>query len=96
MASALDRRSRLQRSAVFIVTNLAVGHLLDPNDAQERTTLAMESGARNFASVVATGALYFSQENALPVFIPYTIMFVGISMTYLKWCKNAATGAEVV
>jgi bile acid:Na+ symporter, BASS family len=81
--------------AVFIVVNLALGHLLGPRDAQERTTLAMESGARNFRLAMAIGVLNFSQEQALPVFIPYIILFVAISTIYLKWRQRQAAAPAV-
>ena len=38
--------------AVFIIVNLGMGLLLGPRDPKERTTLAMESGARNFGLAV--------------------------------------------
>jgi hypothetical protein len=41
------------------------------------------------------GVLNFSREEALPVFIPYMIVFVAISTIYLKWRKNATTHAGV-
>jgi BASS family bile acid:Na+ symporter len=82
--------------AIFIIANLAIGHALGPREAQARTTLAMESGARNFGLAVTIGALNFSQGKALSVFIPYIILFVVISTIYLKWRKNATTHAEVV
>jgi predicted Na+-dependent transporter len=71
-------------------------HVLGPRDAQGRTTLAMESGARNFGLAVTIGVLNFSREEALPVFIPYMILFVVIFTIYLKWRKNATTHAEIV
>jgi BASS family bile acid:Na+ symporter len=81
--------------AIFIVANLAIGHMLGPRDAQGRTTLAMESAARNFGLAVMIGVLNFSREEALPVFILYMIVFVAISTIYLKWRKNATTHAGV-
>jgi len=82
--------------AIFIIANLAIGHVLGPRDAQGRTTLAMESGARNFGLAVMIGVLNFNQEKALPVFIPYIVLFMVISTIYLKWRKNATTHTEVV
>jgi BASS family bile acid:Na+ symporter len=79
--------------AIFIVVNLALGHVLGPRDAQGRTTLAMESAARNFGLAVMIGVLNFSRAQALPVFIPYIILFVVISTIYLKWRKSATTHA---
>ncbi|GAK48999.1 hypothetical protein U14_00216 [Candidatus Moduliflexus flocculans] len=70
---------------VFIIVNLAICHRLGPDDEQERTTLAMEGSARNIGLALTIGALNFSQEKALPVFLPYVIVFVVISTIYLKW-----------
>ena len=44
----------------------------------------MESGARNFGLAMTIGALNFSQEGALPVLVPYVILFLVISTIYLK------------
>ena len=70
---------------VFIMVNLAICHLLGPEDAQERMTLALEGSARNIGLALTIGVLNFSQEKALPVFLPYVIVFVVISAIYLKW-----------
>jgi len=74
--------------AMFIGVNLAIGHLLGPNDPGERISLAMECGARNIGLALTTGALNFSQEEALAVFIPYIFLFVIISTAYLTWRKK--------
>jgi predicted Na+-dependent transporter len=77
--------------AVFILVNLAIGHLLGPIDPSERTALAMETGARNIGLALTIGALNFSQEKALAVFIPYALLFAIISTIYLRWrAKQAA------
>ena len=78
--------------AVFIIVNLGMGLLLGPRDPKERTTLAMESGARNFGLAVTIAVLNFSQERALPVLIPYIIMFVLISTMFLKWRSRQTAG----
>jgi len=78
---------------IFIIVNFGLGHVLGPRDAQERTTLAMESGARNFGLALNIGVLNFSSERALPVLIPYIILFAIISTLYLKWrARQTATG----
>jgi BASS family bile acid:Na+ symporter len=74
--------------AVFILVNLAIGHLLGPNDPSERTTLAMETGARNIGLALTIGALNFSQQKALAVLVPYIFLFVIMSTVYLKWRAN--------
>jgi predicted Na+-dependent transporter len=68
--------------------NLAIGHLLGPNDPSERTTLAMETGARNIGLALTIGALNFSQQKALAVLVPYIFLFVIMSTVYLKWRAN--------
>ena len=82
---------------IFIIVNFVLGHVLGPRDAQERTTLAMESGARNFGLAMTIGVLNFSAERALAVLIPYIILFGVISTLYLKWrARQTAPGpAEV-
>ena len=82
---------------IFIIVNFSLGHVLGPRDAQERTTLAMESGARNFGLAMTIGVLNFSAERALAVLIPYIILFGVISTLYLKWrARQTAPGpAEV-
>lgn len=77
--------------AIFIITNLALGHLLGPRDAEQRTILAMESGGRNFGLALTIAALNFSQDKALAVLIPYLILFIVISTIYLKWRERGAT-----
>jgi BASS family bile acid:Na+ symporter len=77
--------------ASFMITNLVLGHLLGPADAQQRTILAMESGGRNFGLALTIAALNFSQDKALAVLIPYVLLFVVISKSYLKWSERGAT-----
>ena len=77
--------------ASFMITNLVLGHLLGPADAQQRTILAMESGGRNFGLALTIAALNFSQDRALAVLIPYVLLFVVISKSYLKWSERGAT-----
>ena len=77
--------------ASFMITNLALGHLLGPVDAQRRTILAMETGGRNFGLALTIAALNFSQDKALAVLIPYVLLFVVISKVYLKWSERGAT-----
>jgi BASS family bile acid:Na+ symporter len=76
--------------AVFILANLAIGHLLGPSDPSERTALAMETAARNIGLAMTIGVLNFSQQKTLAVFIPYVFLFVIISTVYLKWRARQA------
>ena len=76
----------------FIVVNIGLGHVLGPRDAQERTTLAIESGERNTGLAMTIGVLNFSAERTLPVMIPYIVLYIVISTLYLNWrAKEAAT-----
>ena len=78
---------------IFIVVNIGLGHVLGPRDAQERTTLAIESGERNTGLAMTIGVLNFSAERALPVLIPYIFLFAVITTIYLKWrARQTATG----
>ena len=82
---------------IFIVVNVALGHVLGPRDAQERTTLAIESGERNTGLAMTIGVLNFSGGRTLPVLIPYIILYIVISSLYLKWReRDTATGLRSI
>jgi predicted Na+-dependent transporter len=78
--------------AVFIIVNLGMGLVLGPHNANERTTLAMESGARNIGLALTIAVLNFNRERALPVLVPYIIMFVLISSIFLRWRSRQPAG----
>jgi bile acid:Na+ symporter, BASS family len=69
--------------AVVVTVSLAIGHWLGPPDAEERTTLAMESAARHPGLAMSIAALNFSPRTALPVLIPYLVVFTAITTIYL-------------
>jgi len=71
--------------AVVIAVSIAIGHRLGPQDPEERTTLAMESAARHPGLAMTIAALNFSPEKALPVLIPYLIVFTLVTTIYLTW-----------
>jgi bile acid:Na+ symporter, BASS family len=82
---------------IVIVANIGLGHVLGPRDAQERTTLAIESGERNTGLAMSIGVLNFSAERTLPVFIPYIVLYIVISSLYLKWReRDTATGVRSI
>jgi bile acid:Na+ symporter, BASS family len=73
---------------IVVIVSLAIGHLLGPGDGKERTTLAMESAARHPGLAMTIATLNFSQQQALPVLIPYLIVFVAVTTVYLQWRKR--------
>lgn len=75
--------------AIMIVISLAIGHFLAPRQPEERTTLALESAARHPGLAFLIAALNFPLEKALPVFIPYLVVFAVISMLYIQWIKKS-------
>jgi BASS family bile acid:Na+ symporter len=76
--------------AVVVAASIAIGHWLGPRDAEERTTLAMESAAHHPGLAMTIAALNFSPEKALPVLIPYLIVFMVVTTIYLQWRKRHA------
>ena len=83
----MDLRSYLAM-ALTVVIALGIGHLLAPREPRERTTLALESAARHPGLAFLIAALNFPLEKALPVFIPYLVIFAVISLVYIQWRKR--------
>ena len=75
---------------VVSVAALAVGHLLGPQDPEEKTTLAVECGVRHPALAIAIGVANFSREKALPVLVPCVLTFVVVATIYLTWRGKGA------
>jgi BASS family bile acid:Na+ symporter len=75
--------------AVVVAAAISIGHWLGPQDTEERTTLAMESAARHPGLAMTIAALNFSPEKALPVLIPYLIVFMLVTTVYLQWRKRS-------
>ena len=69
--------------AVVIAVSIAIGNWLGPRDAEERTTLAIESAARHPGLAMTIAALHFNPQKALPVLIPYLIVFMVVTTVYL-------------
>jgi predicted Na+-dependent transporter len=80
--------------AVVSVVALAIGHLLGPEDPQEKTALAVECGVRHPALALAIGAANFSRERALPVLLPCVITFIVVATIYLSWRGRRLTGGK--
>src|SRR5437588_4240705 len=74
--------------AVVVAVSIAIGHWLGPRDAEERTTLAIESAARHPGLSMTIAALNFSPQKALPVLSPYLIVFMVFTTVYLQWRKR--------
>jgi BASS family bile acid:Na+ symporter len=74
--------------AVVVAVSIAIGHWLGPRDPEERTTLAMESASRHPGLAMTIAALNFSPQKALPVLIPYLIVFMVVTTIYLQWRKR--------
>jgi BASS family bile acid:Na+ symporter len=74
--------------AVVVAVSVAIGHWFGPPDAEQRTSLAMESAARHPGLAMTIAALNFSRQEALPVLIPYLLVFTVITTVYLQWRKR--------
>jgi bile acid:Na+ symporter, BASS family len=72
---------------VAVAVSIAIGHWLGPRDPEERTTLAMESAARHPGLAMTIAALNFSPQKALPVLVPYLVVFMVVTTVYLQWRK---------
>lgn len=83
----MDLRS-YSAMVLMILIALGIGHFLAPPELEERTTLALESAARHPGLALIIAILNFSLEKALPVFIPYLVVFVVINMLYIQWIKR--------
>ena len=69
--------------AVVVAVSIAIGHWLGPRDAEERTTLTIESAARHPGLAMTIATLHFNPQKALPVLIPYLIVFMVVTTVYL-------------
>lgn len=74
--------------AVVVTVSIAIGHWLGPRDAEEQTTLAMESAARHPGLAMTIAALNFSPQKALPVLVPYLVVYMVVTTVYLEWRKR--------
>lgn len=74
--------------AIVVAASIAIGHWLGPSDPEERTTLAMESAARHPGLAMTIAALNFSPQKALPVLVPYLVVFMVVTTIYLQWRKR--------
>jgi BASS family bile acid:Na+ symporter len=66
---------------------LAAGHLMASELPEERTTLALESAARNSGLALLIASEYAPLERALPVMIPYVLTSAIICFLYIRYRK---------
>jgi bile acid:Na+ symporter, BASS family len=74
--------------AIVVAAALAIGQLLGPHDPADRTTLAMESAARHPGLALTIATVSFSPEQALPVLVPYLVVFMVMTTIYLQLRKR--------
>jgi bile acid:Na+ symporter, BASS family len=74
--------------AVVVTVSIAIGHWLGPRDAEEQSTLAMESAGHHFGLAMTIAVLNFSPQKALPVLVPYLIVSMIVTTIYLEWRKR--------
>jgi len=74
--------------AIVVTVSIAIGHWLGPRDAEEQTTLAIESAARHPGLAMTIAALNFSPQKTLPVLVPYMVVFIVVTTVYLLWRKR--------
>jgi BASS family bile acid:Na+ symporter len=80
----MDAWSYLVNALVSIVA-LAIGHFLGPNDASEKTILAVECGVRHPVLAITIASSNFGPQQALPVLVPCILTFIAIAMVYMIW-----------
>jgi BASS family bile acid:Na+ symporter len=69
--------------ATVSVTALAIGHVLGPHDAHEKTALAVECAVRHPVLAITIGVMNFGRQWALPALVPCVITFIAIAMVYM-------------
>ena len=72
------------------VASLAIGHLLGPQNGEEKTVLAVECAVRHPGLAIAIGASNFTPQRALPVLVPCVLTFIVIATAYLVWRGRSA------
>lgn len=73
---------------------LAAGHLIASGHPEERTTLALESAARNSGLALLIASEYAPLEKALPMMIPYVLVSVIICLIYVRYRKMGQCAAS--
>ena len=81
-------RSYVAMTAV-VAASLAAGHLIARRDPTEQLTLAMQSAGRHLGVALLIAATSFPSARALPVLIPYLLVFLAVSTVYVRWRRGA-------
>jgi BASS family bile acid:Na+ symporter len=76
--------------AAVSVAALAIGHLVGPRQAQEKTILAVECAVRHPGLAIGIATTNYTPQQALPVLIPCVVVFIAIATTYLFWRGRSA------
>lgn len=69
---------------VFVLAALAIGHSMGGRDARERTVFALETASRNLGLTFFIASLQPNGQAALPVIVPYIVIFAVLSTVYLR------------
>jgi BASS family bile acid:Na+ symporter len=81
--------------AVMVMVSLValvIGHFIGSDNADERTTLAVECAVRHPMLALTIAGMNFGAKNVLPMLLPCVITFIAIAMIYMAVRgKRAAT-----
>jgi BASS family bile acid:Na+ symporter len=69
--------------AAVSVAGLAIGHLLGPQNGEQKTVLAIECAVRHPGLAIAIGTTNFTAQQALPVLVPCILTFMALATAYL-------------
>jgi len=78
--------------AAFVLMALAMGHLVG-GEGKDRTILELECASRNIGLAFVIASLQPHVRSALPIVVPYLLIFVVISSSYLGLAR-ALQGAR--
>ena len=85
---ALVGDGTLAAMAVFVLTGLAVGHVLGGADPRQQVVLALSSACRHPAMAVSIAAANFPDEQFGPAIILYLLLNIVLCAPYLTWQKR--------
>ncbi len=71
--------------AAVSVAALAIGQLVGPPQAREKTILAVECAVRHPGLAIGIATTNYTPQQALPVLVPCIVVFIAIATTYLFW-----------
>lgn len=81
--------------AMVSLAALAIGHFAGSNNADERTTLAVECAVRHPVLALTIAGVNFGAKNALPVLVPCVITFIAIAMIYMAVRGKRAAASKL-